>query len=162
MRTKPRPKNAAHWRFIVTRPDRGLSGETSQRARASRLGGTSCRQRRQDREHGGLDALGRLEVLAAVVDERRPRVLRRPFLHDKRRRIRRHLFAKLFDGLPLLGQLGRDHQVVLAEPLVLFGSPLLFVGSAGFPRSRRGVSRAATGCGSVVTEIRNRPSPAAW
>ena len=71
------------------------------------------------------------------------------------------LLPELLDGLALLGQLGRDHQVVPAKPLDLLGGPLLRGDQQELARSRRAVSRATTGRGSVVTEIRNRPSPAA-
>ena len=39
VRTKPRPKNACHWRLTMTRAVSGLSVETSQRANSSRSRG---------------------------------------------------------------------------------------------------------------------------
>ncbi len=73
----------------------------------------------------------------------------------------RHLFAELLDGRPLLGQLGRDHQVVAGGAARSARASAALPGSASSSSISARMSRAATGCGSVVTEIRNRPSPAA-
>ena len=55
------------------------------------------------------------------------------------------LLAELFDGRPLLGQLGRNHQVVLAEPRVLFWGPFALSGSASSSSISAGMSRAVIG-----------------
>ena len=158
---QPSPKNAAHWRFIVTRAGSGFSGETSQRARASRLDRDVCGQRGQDREHAGLDTLGGLEVFAAIVDERRPRILRRALAHDQRGVVTRAAAceAARWPHAPWPAQ-ERPSDDTGGVPPTCSGGPF----GRGISKSRSisaGVLRATTGRGSVVTEIRNRPSPAA-
>src|SRR5262245_9190508 len=112
---------AAQWRFMVARPTSGLSGETSQRAKRSRLRGRSFGSAGSTASPSGSARSGgrrdrpRLEELTAVVDEGGPRVLGGSLLHDERGRQPGYLLAQLVDGFALRGHLGGRQHVVPQE-----------------------------------------------